>query len=174
VGLLHGDITRLRLAPRRFERVLATTPLDSRAQRLAMHRVAADALGDSGIYVFSVEHYDARSRWRRAPRAQRYRPGENLFFRLRRHEVEREAAPFFLDVRGRPINVALPLSRALPAAWRPAVAGLAERIPGLRELGELVLVRAARPLREPEEGAPAESAGLLRLVQRLARTARGD
>jgi SAM-dependent methyltransferase len=174
VGLVHADITRLRLAPRRFDRALATTPLDSRAQRLAMHRVAADALADSGVYVFSTEHHDLRSRLLGAPRAQRYRPGDNLFFRLRRQEVEREAAPFFLDVRGRPINVSLPFSRRMPPALRGALAAVAERVPVVRDLGDLVLVKAARPIREPEEGAPTRGSRAFRFVHRLVRGERTD
>jgi SAM-dependent methyltransferase len=165
VGLVHGDITRLRLAPRRFDRALATTPLDSRAQRLAMHGVAAGALADSGVYVFSTEHYDLRSRLLGAPRAQRYRPGENLFFRLERDEVEREAAAYFRDVRSRPINVSLPFSHRLPRPWRALLSAAAERVPGLRELGDLVLVRASRPLREPVEGDSSRGSRLFRYVQ---------
>jgi SAM-dependent methyltransferase len=174
VGLVHADVTRLRLAPRRAHRVLATTPLDSRAQRLAMHRLAADALADSGVYVFSTEHYDLRSRLLGAPRAQRYRPGENLFFRLRRYEVEREAAPFFRDVRSRPINVSLPFSHRMPAPLRAVLSSAAERVPGLRELGDLVLVRATRPLREPEEGVGLPGSPLFRRVRRLVRGTRAD
>jgi SAM-dependent methyltransferase len=174
VGLVHGDITRLRLAPHAFDRALATTPLDSREQRLAMHRVAAEALGDGGVYVFSTEHYDLRSRLLGAPRAQRYRPGENLFFRLRRHEVEREAAPFFLDVRSRPINVSLPFSRRMPPGLRAALSGAAERVPGLRDLGDLVLVRARQPLREPQEGVGSPGSRAFRYVRRLVRGAGAD
>lgn len=169
VGLVHGDITRLRLTPRAFDRALATTPLDSREQRLAMHGVAADALGDGGVYVFSTEHYDLRSRLLGAPRAQRYRPGENLFFRLRRHEVEREAVPFFLDVRSRPINVSLPLSRLMPAPVRARLSAAAEHMPLLRDLGDLVLVRARRPLREPQEGVGAKGSRAFRYFRRLVR-----
>lgn len=174
VGLVHGDITRLRLAPRGFDRALATTPLDSRAQRLAMHRVAAEALGDGGVYVFSTEHYDLRSRLLGAPRAQRYRPGENLFFRLRRHEVEREAAPFFLDVRSRPINVSLPFSRRMPPPVRAALSAAAERVPWVRDLGDLVLVRARRPLREPQEGVGSPGSRAFRYVRRFVRGTNAD
>jgi SAM-dependent methyltransferase len=174
VGLVHGDITKLRLAPRAFDRALATTPLDSREQRLAMHRVAAEALGDGGVYVFSTEHYDLRSRLLGAPRAQRYRPGENLFFRLRRHEVEREAAPFFLDVRSKPINVSLPFSRRMPPPIRAALSAAAERVPWVRDLGDLVLVRARQPLREPQEGVGSPGSRAFRYVRRLVRGARAD
>lgn len=166
VGLVHADITRLRLAPRRFDRALATTPLDTREQRLAMHHVAADALADGGVYVFSTEHYDLRSRLLGAARAQRYRPGENLFFRLTRQEVEREAAPYFLKVRSRPINVSLPLSRFMPPGVRGGLSRLAERIPGLRQLGDLLLVRATRPLRALEEGTSVKGNRLFRYAYR--------
>jgi SAM-dependent methyltransferase len=174
VGLVHGDITRLRLAPRAFDRALATTPLDSREQRLAMHHVAAEALGDGGVYVFSTEHYDLRSRLLGAPRAQRYRPGENLFFRLRRHEVEREAAPFFLDVRSKPINVSLPFSRRMPPPVRAVLSAAAERVPWVRDLGDLVLVRARQPLREPQEGVGSAGSRAFRYVRRLVRGASAD
>lgn len=166
VGLVHGDITRLAVAPRRFHRALATTPLDTREQRLAMHHVAADALSDDGVYVFSTEHYDLRSRLLGAPRAQRYRPGENLFFRLRQQEVEREAAPYFLEVWSRPINVSLPLARRMPLALRAQLSRLAESVPGLRQLGDLVLVRATGPLRPPQEGVASRGSRLFQYVYR--------
>lgn len=154
VGLVHADITRLRLAPARLDRVLATTPLDTREQRLAMHHLASDALADDGRYVFSTEHYDLRSRLRRAPRAQRYKAGDNLFFRFTREEMEREPAPYFARVRARPIAVKLPLQRKMPPRLRQALSRTAERIPVLRELGDLLLVRATRPIRPIVEDAP--------------------
>lgn len=171
VGLVHGDITRLRLAPRGFHRVLATTPLDTREQRLAMHHVAADALADGGVYVFSTEHYDLRTRLLGAPRAQRYKPGDNLFFRLTRAEVEREAAPYFARVRSRPINVSLPFSRLLPPPLCVGLSRAAERVPVLRQLGDLLLVRAMRPIRAPEEGVFSGGSRLFRSVHRLWRKA---
>ena len=174
VGLVHGDITRLRLAPRGFHRVLATTPLDTREQRLAMHHVAADALADEGVYVFSTEHYDLRTRLLGEPRAQRYKPGDNLFFRLTRAEVEREAAPYFANVRSRPINVSLPFSRLLPRPLRGGLSRAAERVPLLRQLGDLLLVRARRPIRAPEEGVASGGNRLFRWLHRLMRGARGS
>jgi SAM-dependent methyltransferase len=157
VGLVHADITRLRLSPARLDRVLATTPLDTREQRLAMHHLASDALADDGRYVFSTEHYDLRSRLRRAPRAQRYKAGDNLFFRFTRQEMEREPAPYFARVRARPIVVKLPLQRRMPPALRRVLSRAAERVPVLRELGDLLLVQATRPTRAIVEDGPAPS-----------------
>lgn len=154
VGLVHADITRLSVAPRRFDRVFSTTSLDTREQRLVMHRVAAEAIRDEGIYVFSAEHYDLRSRLLGHPRLTRYNEGGILFTRLTPEEATREAVPYFRNIRCRPIQVVLPfLSRSKgPAAQ--IVSRMAEWLPVLRQLGNLVLVRAMRPLRSPEEGKP--------------------
>jgi len=147
VGLVHSSITRLELAPQSFDRAFSTTSLDTREQRLKMHHVVSVALKDSGHYVFSTEHFCLRSRLFGHPRVASYGIGTSLFRRLTRAEVEREAAPYFMSVRSRPIMIHLPFSFRLTLLSR-----VAEHIPFVRELGFLLLVSASRPIRELQKG----------------------
>jgi len=166
VGLVHADIKALRLAPRAFDRALSTTPLDGREQRLAMHRVVCDALADAGVYAFSTEYHDLKSRLLGLPRAVRYTPGGMLYFRLRREEAEREAAPYFADIRSRPIDVVLPFLSRLEGATASALARAAEYMPGVRQLANLLLVTARRPIRPLDETTPSRGSRMIRSAYR--------
>lgn len=149
VLLVHADATRIRVAPRAFSRAFATTPLDTREQRLAMHRLASDALTDDGLWIFSTERWDLRSRIRRQPRAQRYDSSfgaGSLYFRFKQYEIEREAAPYFARIKSRPIKVILPFGVKSVLLSR-----VAEHLPFLRDLGDLWLATAERPIRDLAE-----------------------
>lgn len=152
IGLVHVDITRLVLTPQCFDRILSTTCLDNREQRMAMHRLASNALTEKGCYVFSNEFYNLRTRLLGLPRNQRYTPGGMYFCRLEKDDVLRETAPFFKHVQVRPIQVPVPFTRNLGFKWKMILARIAEIIPLVRDMGELLLVRARKPIHQPVEG----------------------
>lgn len=143
VALVHADITQLKFKPRSFDRVFSTTPLDSREQRMVMHRLASDAVTDGGIYVFSVEYYGWRTRLLGNPRLARYPREGSVFQRMTRQEAEGEAAPYFSAVQSRPIQIFIPILKSI------RLGRILERVPLLRNFGDLLLVRAARPIRLP-------------------------
>lgn len=161
VGLVQADITSLRLQPRTFNRAFSTSSLDSREQRLSMHRVVSEALSDDGIYVFSAEHNDWRNRLLGNPR-HAYYPGSQIsFYRMDRAEIVREAAPYFARLRVRPIQLFLPFlgsaSHARLAQRSAMLARLAvrfslflERVPLVRNFANLLLLTATQPVRTPE------------------------
>jgi ubiquinone/menaquinone biosynthesis C-methylase UbiE/uncharacterized protein YbaR (Trm112 family) len=160
VGLIHADITQLRLAPQSFDRAFSTTPLDSREQRMTMFRTISDALTDDGVYVFSVEHYDLRTRLLGNPRLTRYPNGGSVFQRFMRDEAEREAAPYFLRVKSRPIQIFLPFVRSV------LIGRSFEQVPLLRNFGNLLLVRALNPMRTPKIDQCTQGSRLFRSVYR--------
>lgn len=160
VGLVHGDITKVNLKPKSFHRVFSTTPLDSREERIAMHRLAADALRDDGIYVFSVEHYDLRTRLLGNPRLMRYPGGGSTFQRMASMEVETEAHPYFGEVLSRPIQIFLPFIKSV------LLSRMIEFIPLLRQFGNLLLVRAAAPIRVPGMNQRTAGSRVFQLVYR--------
>ena len=152
IGLVQADITRIVLLPRSFDRILSTTCLDSREQRMAMYHLAADALTEKGLYVFGNEYYNLQTRLLGLPRVQRYTPGGMLYSHLEKNDVLRETAPFFRRVTARPIQVPIPFTRHLAYKWKKVIERIAERMPIARELGALLLVCAETPIRPPEEG----------------------
>ena len=58
VALIHADASTIRIAPKSINRALATTPLDSRNERLSLYATVSDALTDDGWYIGSVEYDD--------------------------------------------------------------------------------------------------------------------
>jgi SAM-dependent methyltransferase len=166
IGLVHADIKTLRLAPRAFDRALSTTPLDGREQRLAMHRLICDALTDAGVYAFSTEYHDLKSRLLGLPRAVRYTPDGMLYFRLRREEAEGEAAPYFGDIRSRLIDIVLPFVSRLEGDMPSAIARAAQYAPGIRQLANLLLVTARRPIRPLDETTRSPGSRVLRVAYR--------
>ncbi len=151
VALVRADASHFHVAPRSFDRAFSTTPLDSRKERLAMYRSIAEALTDDGRYVGSVENDDLTRRLLGLPLARRYSSGIFIeHFDVRK--LRREAAPWFSILRIRPIRPRLPFIHHLPSNWALRLSHLATATPVLRQLGEILLFRAERPVRQPTEG----------------------
>ena len=155
IGLVQADATRRCVAPRCFDRVLSTlvSNLPSREHRLAMLRVAAEALNDAGHFVFSTHHQNLINRLLGRPPSGRYTAGANGIFRyyMRREEILRESSVYFRRIACRPVQIFVPFTR-----WTGisivTMSRLAEWIPLLRQQGALLLAKVAEPIRIPEEG----------------------
>ncbi len=151
VALVRADASHFHVAPRSFDRALSTTPLDSCEERLAMYQTIAEALTDEGRYVGSVENDDLTRRLLGLPLARRYSSG--IFIEhFSVVKVRREVSPFFSKLRIRPIRPRLPFIHGLPSNWVLCLSRLAAATPFLRHLGEILLFRAERPVRQPTEG----------------------
>src|SRR6266446_9030335 len=151
VALVRADASHFHVAPRSFDRAFSTTPLDSCEERLAMYQTIAEALTDEGRYVGSVENDDLTRRLLGLPLARRYSSG--IFIEhFGARKLQREVAPFFSRLRIRPIRPRLPFIHHLPSNWALRLSRLAAATPVLRQLGEILLFRAERPVRQPIEG----------------------
>jgi len=152
VGLVQADASQFRAAPRSFDRALSATPLDGRDERMTMFRNISDALKDDGRFVGGVEHDDLRRRALGLPVARRYSPGGIFIEHFTTPAIRREVAPFFGRIRVRPIRAHVPFLQRLPIKLVTAVSLVIAAIPGLRQLGEILLMSAERPIRslEPE------------------------
>lgn len=157
VGLVHADITRLMLASQVFDRVLSTTSLDNREQRLSMNRIASLAMKPNGRFVFSAESFDLRTRLLGLPRARRYSPGGSYYYHMEIEDILREAAPYFRRCKARPIRAILPFSSGLGYMTTLTVSKIIERIPYLRNIGDLLLAIAEQPILPSVEGQPSSS-----------------
>lgn len=151
VGLVHADINHL-FVRHGFDRALSATPLDSRDQRMAMYRMIADALRDDGCFVGSVEHDDLTRRLLGLPIARRYSKKGIFIEHFSRERMRRETAPYFEELVFVPIRPRVPLAGRLPLRWGVKLARLVGALPLLRNLGEILLVRARHPARAPGEG----------------------
>jgi len=151
VGLVHADASNFHVAPGSFQRALSTTPLDSRDQRMAMYGAIANALTDDGRFIGSVENDDLSRRLLGLPIARRYDNG--IFIQHFRSEtMRREAAPYFSKLRIRPIRPRIPFIRRLPLKWATWISRAVGKMPALRQLSEILLLRAESPVRPPVEG----------------------
>jgi SAM-dependent methyltransferase len=145
-GLVHADVTRLKVA-REFTCCLSTlvSNLPTREHRLAMYRLAATAIRSDGRFVFSTHNHELRRLWRKAPQSARYSDGGIYCYFFRRSEVIAEVHPYFRTVSARPIDVVLPsLVRRLRLPVR-TLSRVAEWVPVVNGLGQLLLVEAERP-----------------------------
>ena len=120
VGLVQADATRRCVAPRCFDRVLSTlvSNLPSREHRLAMLRVAAEALKDTGHFVFSTHHQNLTKRLLGTPPSGRYSEGGGGISRyyMQREEVLRESSVYFRRVACRPVQIFVPFTRRIGIA----------------------------------------------------------
>jgi len=157
VALVLADATSLRVAPQAFQRALSTltSNLPGREHRLAMFRVAADALDPSGRFVFSTHFHGIRDRLLGVPQAGRYgaQDGDPGIFRyhMTHRDGAREAAPYFARIRSHPIQILLPFARhlGLPLV---GLSRFAERVPLLNQWATLLLFVASQPIHPPVEG----------------------
>ncbi|MFZ1928634.1 MAG: methyltransferase domain-containing protein [Candidatus Sulfotelmatobacter sp.] len=152
VGLVQADVTSLSLAARMFDRCISATPLDSRDERMKLFHTIADALKDDGIYVCGVEYDDLYRRLFGLPVMRRYSPGGVLIEHLAMAELKREAGAYFGRLNTQLIRVHLPLVHKLPLWLSVPMTRAAGWTPIIRQLGNIVMVAAARPIRIPPEG----------------------
>jgi SAM-dependent methyltransferase len=151
VGLVQAHAGRLHVAPRSFERALSATPLDCRDERMALYRTIAEALHDGGRFIGSVEHDDLFRRLLGLPSVRRYSPGGIFIEHFDQAKMRCEAAPYFSKLSIRPIRPKVPFIQRLPLQWGVRAASWVSATPGLRNLGELLLMRAEQPVRPPVE-----------------------
>jgi hypothetical protein len=118
---------------------------------MSLHARIADALADDGRYVGSVEHDDLSRRLLGLPLVRRYPNGIRVeHFPVA--TVRREARPFFGSLRFSTLRPRIPFLSRVGDRTAVAVARLVVALPLLSELGELLLMRAERPVRRPVEG----------------------
>jgi uncharacterized protein YbaR (Trm112 family) len=155
LGLVQAEATALRVAPHSFDRAMSATPLDSRDERLRMYNAVAEALTDDGRYVAGVEYDDFGRRLLGLPRLRRYSPGGILIEHLDIPGMRREIGPFFRRVRMRLVRANVPFVKRmrLPMAVHVAASLTCAVLPGFKHLGQILMVRAERPIRLPVEGA---------------------
>jgi SAM-dependent methyltransferase len=156
VSLVQADVTQPISAPRSFDLILSSQvvqALPTRDHRMGMFRWAAEALTDAGRFVFTTYHHGLRNRLFGIAKSARYTHEGIYRYYSTMDEIKREVVPYFNSVQVRPIQVVLPgVERlGLPPV---ALSRVAERIPGLKQLGILLLVEARQPVRPPEEGSP--------------------
>jgi SAM-dependent methyltransferase len=147
VALIHCDASKVRFTPQSVNRVLSTTPLDTREQRLALYSTIADALTDDGWFIGSVENDDLFRRSLGLPLARRYEQGAIFIEHFDVDKVRREVGPFFKKLRSWPIRPRIPFLHRAPVGLGLRLANATSRIPVLRETGEILLFRASSPVR---------------------------
>ena len=152
VALIHADASTIRIAPKSINRALATTPLDSRNERLLLYATVSDALTDDGWYIGSVEYDDFFRRSLGLPLAKRYARSGIFIEHFTVDKVRRETGPFFLILRTWPIRQYVPLTRYLPLASGVMINKIAGSLPITREIGQILLFRCSKPIHPPKEG----------------------
>lgn len=152
VGMVQADASQLCVTPESFDRALSATPLDSREERMTMYRTIADGLKDSGRFVGGVEHDDPTRRILGEPVAKRYTEGGVFVEHFDKARMQREAAPYFDEISIRPIRPRIPLVKDLPLPIGVTIARTAAALPIVRQLGEILLMTAEKPVRPPVEG----------------------
>lgn len=116
-----------------------------------MYRAIADALKKEGRYIASLEYDDLNRRLLGLPVLRRYTPGGVLIEHLSIKTLRRELMPYFEHVSFRLVRAKLPFVRFLPQNAKIFLSLAATKIPVLKEFSEIVLARAEKPIRLPQE-----------------------
>jgi SAM-dependent methyltransferase len=152
VGLVQADASAFHVAPLIFDRALSATPLDDRDERMKMFRTVSECLKDAGRYVAGVEYDYLQRRMLGLPVARRYTPGGIFIEHFDMATMRREMAPYFSRVRMSLIRARVPFVKKLPMSLAVNISLAVCAIPLLRQLGDILLVRAENPIRLPVEG----------------------
>lgn len=147
VGLVNASIGDFSVAPRSFDVVLSTltSNLPDRKHREAMYALAATALKPGGRFVFSSHHYGLRAQRERTPKTGFYTAGGIFREYLTAAEIRVETAGSFRGLRQKPVRIYLPLlsrNRALQVR----ISRWAEKVPVLRDFGDILLTEATKPV----------------------------
>jgi hypothetical protein len=152
VGLVQADASEFHAAPCSFDAGLSASPLDSRDERMRMFCAVAASLKDDGHYVAGVEHDDLLRRLLGLPVARRYTLGGIFIEHFDINTLQREIAPYFYRLRFQFCLPRVPLAKRLPLKVAIFLSWAAVRLPLLRQLGQILLVRAECPIRpHPED-----------------------
>lgn len=145
LGLVHADCTQFAAERSGFDAVLVSviSKLPDSAERAAVLRCAANAVKVNGKVVITARNYDLSRRWHSEPQSGRDTENGTYRYLFRRKELEAEVAAHFDDVKCRPVQVPLPFVARLPILPLSRVIG--ERLPLLKQFGELLLTTARRP-----------------------------
>ena len=174
VGLVQADASCFHVAPSSLDRALSATPLDTRDERMKMYRTVAEALTENGRYIAGVEHDDLSRRLLGLPLVRRYTPGGVLIEHLGTAALRREIAPYFSRLHFRPIRPHVPFIRQMPMKRKILIVRVISAIPVLRQLGEILLVRAEHPIRLPLEGVRRSGSSLAKSFYRWHKRRKGE
>jgi SAM-dependent methyltransferase len=142
-SFVRVDVSGFRLRPRSIDFALTTlySNLPTPEHREAVNLAVREALTPGGRYVVSAHHQDIRRRFGRVDRKGLYSEQFPVFYEcLTRADLRRELG-VFASVDVEPIVIFLPWLSRIPF-MRPTISRLTERIPLLRDFGQLLLATA--------------------------------
>ena len=101
------------------------------------------------------------------PLARRYVKGGIFIEHFDMATLRCQAAPYFAKLRIRPIRPFVPLIRRLPVPWSVWGSRIIGSLPILRQVGQILLLRAEQPIRPPVEGASRPGSKLTKGLYRV-------
>ncbi len=148
VGLIWGDVARLRLAPNYFDLALSTQVLEHLATPQDRQRFLTQvesSLVVGGRLVCSAYHYDIR-RWFKCLPQEGFHNSGIFYHYFTLSEIVQEVSSRFLVLAARPIDITCPLESRLRISptWSGRFSRLLERCPPINRLGHLALVVAVK------------------------------
>ncbi|RJQ35637.1 methyltransferase domain-containing protein, partial [Candidatus Parcubacteria bacterium] len=103
------------------------------------------SLADSGLFVFSVYHFDLR-RAKNQESVEGMHSSGIFFHYFNSQELEQELKKYFSQIDLKPIDITLPLEARLklPVSLAGLLSRFFEHIPYINKLGHLLLVKAKK------------------------------
>jgi SAM-dependent methyltransferase len=147
IGLINADVTKFKAAPRSFDKVFSTlvSNLPTRTHRDALYRLAASAVREPGLFVYSVHHYGVKERLKGVVKSGLYGPGDIYRYLLTMSETRKEIQAYFRKARIKSIQIYLPLWRRLRLPVS-ALSSFLEKVPLVSRWGTMLLCEASSPV----------------------------
>lgn len=144
VGLVRTDVSKLRLRPNSFDLALSTlySNLPSSEIRISSTKAVYDALKPNGRYVLSAHHHEIRERLKGIKPAGEYDNG--IFYQsFTKQSLRQELEDCFSKIDFSTICIWLPYISRFEAIRVP-LSKISEKIPGINNLGALLLATAIK------------------------------
>lgn len=148
VAPVLASVTDFAVTPRAFDVVFCTltSNLPDALQRGLLYSLASGALKLGGRFVFSVHHHGIMERLRKVPQSGHYEDGGIYRYNFTVKDLRDEVGRVFASCRVSFIRIYVPLTGLLRLP-RVQVSRIAEHIPGINRLAQLLLCEACRPRR---------------------------
>jgi len=148
LGAALGDIVQFKTAPDYFDLALSAQVIEhipDAAKRREFFENVRETLKSGGKFVCTAYHYDYRRRRAGQPQ-EGFHPSGIFYHYFTGKELKQELSAVFPSVKIKLIDISwlLVWRLGLPARFEGSLSRLAERLPGIRQLGHLVLAEVRK------------------------------
>ncbi len=148
LALIQSEITSVKIKPKSFDLAVSIQVIEhipTSEMRAIFFNSVKDTLVDNGLFILSAYHFDLRRRLKNKPRIGQHNSGIYYHY-FGQREIRKEMERFFDFYFAKKIDITWPMEARLHLnkLLGGPLSRLGEKIPGINNLGHLILIKAKR------------------------------